>query len=59
MQELPRADFAALFHRGTVYGRDVFKLLAGIRRRKPSVATLALALVYAIFLAGTDLRDVH
>ncbi len=32
MQKLRRADFAALFHRGTAHRRGVFRLLAGVRR---------------------------
>ena len=52
MQKLRRAHLAALLHRGTVDRRGVSRLLAAIRRSSHPLPTLALALVYAVFLAG-------
>ena len=48
VQKLRRADFAALLHRRTADGCDVFGLLAGFRQQ----CHRSLAIIYAIFLAG-------
>jgi len=59
LQQLRRADFAALFHSGIVERRGVFELLAEIRRSESSVSIHANRSRLRGFSGGIDCGDVY